>query len=276
MSVRIAVKMAKKIHRTAVVSPQAQIGEDVVIGSYCVVGADVTLGAGTVLGSHVVLEGRTTLGRRCEVFHGACLGGKPQDKKFKNREASVVIGDENVIREYVTVHVSTVPGKATTIGHRNFFMVGAHVGHDCRIGNDVVIANNCALGGHVVVEDHAVLGGLSGVHQFCRVGKLAMVGGMSKVVMDVAPYSVCDGHPAKFCGVNSVGLKRAGYTSTQTSEIKRALKTLLASGGKLSSAIQELKGRTQGNPDLEALLLFCEQSERGVCRGVMKGRDDVA
>lgn len=263
--------MKKNIHKTAVVSAKAKIGDGVEIGPYSVVGPDVKIGAGTRLGSHVVIEGRTSVGRRCEIFHGACLGGKPQDKKYKEGASALVIGDDTVIREFVTIHISTVPGKPTTVGHRNFLMVGAHVGHDCRIGDDVVIANNGAIGGHAIVEDRAVLGGMSGVHQFCKVGKMAMVGAMSKVVMDVAPFSVCDGHPAKFCGVNSVGLKRAGYTLKQMLEIKKALKSLLASGGKLRSAIAVLKGQAKGNVDIETIVSFCEMSERGVCRGPLKG-----
>lgn len=259
-----------KIHPTAVVSTKAKIGSGVEIGPYSVIGPDVKIGAGTRLGSHVVIEGHTSVGRRCEIFHGACLGGKPQDKKCKEGASALVIGDDNVIREFVTIHISSVSGKPTTVGNRNFLMVGAHIGHDCRIGDDVVIANNCAVGGHAVVEDRAVLGGMSGVHQFCKVGKMAMVGAMSKVVMDVAPFSVCDGHPAKFCGVNSVGLKRAGYTSKQTLEIKKTLKSLLASGGKLRSAITALKAQSKGNADIQTIISFCEMSTRGVCRSPVK------
>lgn len=264
------------VHPTAAVSSKAQLAPGVAIGAYSVVGAEVSIGTGTSIGSHVVIEGRTSIGRNCEIFHGACLGAKAQDKKYKEGARRLVIGDDNVIREFVTAHGSTSADKATLIGSRNFLMVGAHVGHDAVIGDGVVLANQVALGGHSVVEDGAVLGGMSGVHQFCRVGRLAMVGAMSKVVMDVAPFSVVDGHPAKFCGVNSVGLKRAGYSSSQTLDIKKALKNLLASGGKLSNSLARLKKEIRGNKDIEALILFCEQSTRGVCRGTLRQKNDVA
>lgn len=256
-----------RIHPTAVLSPGAVIGVGVEIGPYCVVGPHVKIGNGTRLLSHVVLEGHTTLGRDCEIFHGACLGAKPQDKKYREGDTFLEIGDENVIREYVTMHPGSSPGKKTIVGDRNFFMVASHVGHDCRVGNEVTIANQSALSGHVVIEDQVVIGGISGVHQFCRVGKLAMVGAMSKVVMDVLPFSVCDGHPAKFCGVNSVGLKRAGYGSKQTLEIKKALKVLVATGTKLSEAMTQIQHTMKGNKDIESLVRFCGVATRGVSRG---------
>lgn len=241
------------------------------IGPYCVIGPHVKIGNGTHLMSHVILEGHTTIGRGCEIFHGACLGSKPQDKKYRGGDSFLEIGDENVIREYVTMHPGSAAGKRTVIGDRNFFMVASHVGHDCTVGNDVIIANESALSGHVIIEDQVVIGGISGVHQFCRVGKLAMVGAMSKVVMDVLPFSVCDGHPAKFCGVNSVGLKRAGYTSKQTLEIKKALKVLVATGSKLTAAMSELSVSMKGNADVQALVRFCEGAKRGVSRGGFAG-----
>ncbi len=257
-----------KIHSTALVSKKARIGGSVEIGPYTVIGDNVRIGDRTKIMSHALIDGHTTIGAACEIFHGACLGLKSQDKKFREKgETYLVIGDENVIREYVTMHPATSLGKKTTVGDRNFIMIGAHIGHDCVIGNDIVMANGCALSGHVVVEDQAVLGGLSGVHQFCRVGRLAMVGAMTKVVMDVPPFSVCDGHPAKFCGLNSIGLKRAGYSSKSMLEIKKALKILLASGFKLSSAIARVKSEWKNNPDIEALIHFCAASSRGLCRG---------
>lgn len=258
-----------KIHKTAVVSSGAVLGKGVEIGPYSVIGPHVKIGDRTRVKNHVVLEGHTTIGSDCEIFHGACLGAKPQDKKYQEGKSSLEIGHENVIREYVTMHPGSAPGKKTVIGDRNFFMVASHVGHDCRIGNDVVMANGTALSGHVVIEDRAVLGGMSGVHQFCRVGKLAMVGAMSKVVMDVLPFSVCDGHPAKFCGVNSIGLRRAGYTSKQVLDVKKALKVLVASGVKLSAAMDRIRTEMKNNPDATSLVRFCEAASRGVSRGAL-------
>lgn len=255
------------IHPTAVIDPKAKIASGVEIGPYSVIGPNVTLGKGTRIHAHVIIDGYTTLGERCEIFVGACLGMVPQDKKFKAETVSYLkIGDDNVIRENVTMHVASIAGAATVVGSRNYLMVGAHIGHDCVLGDDITIANDCALGGHVRIEDKAVIGGLTGIHQFARIGKLSMVGGKSKVVVDVPPFSVCDGHPARFYGLNSIGLKRAGYSSKASLEIKKALKILFASGLNLSGAADRVRSEFAGNADVDYLLAFIDASKRGVAR----------
>ncbi|MBI2095887.1 MAG: acyl-ACP--UDP-N-acetylglucosamine O-acyltransferase [Candidatus Omnitrophica bacterium] len=210
------------IHPTAIVSKTAELGEGVEVGPYAVIGPHVKIGAGTRVLSHAVLDGHTTIGARCEIFTGACLGMPAQDKKFKGETSFLSVGDENVIREYVTMHCASTPGAATVVGSRNFIMVGAHVGHDCRVGDEVTMANGSVLGGYVVVEDGAVLGGFTGVHQYVRVGRLAMLGAFAKAAMDVPPFSLCDGYPARVCGLNSVGLRRAGYAPADSLLLKKS------------------------------------------------------
>lgn len=259
-----------RVHQTAVVDKAAELGEGVEIGPYSVIGPFVRLGAGTRVASHAVVDGHTRLGDRCVVFPGACVGTQPQDKKFKGEKSYLVIGSENVIREHVTIHPGSLAESRTVIGDRNLLMVGVHVGHDCVIGNDVIISNSVGLAGHVCIEDQAVIGGMSGVHQFCRVGRLAMVGAMSKLSMDLAPYSIADGHPAHFFGVNSVGLKRAGFSSQDVLILKKALRTLFASQSNLSKAVREVEAEFKDHPEIRYLLDFVKTSERGVMRAVSK------
>lgn len=265
-----ATALTTRIHPTAIVDPAAQLGSGVEIGPYSVVGPFVKLGAGSKIASHAVIDGHTTLGERCVIFPGACVGMQPQDKKFKGEKSYLVIGSENVIREHVTIHPGSLADSKTVIGDRNLLMVGAHVGHDCVIGNDVIVSNNVGLAGHVQIEDQAVIGGMSGVHQFCRVGKLAMVGAMSKLSMDLSPFSIADGHPAHFYGVNSVGLKRAGYASKDVLVIKKALKMLFASQSNLTKAAREVEAEFKDHADIRYLLEFVKASERGVMRAVSK------
>lgn len=262
--------MKPAIHPTAIVSKESQIGERVEIGPYTVVGRHVKIGAGTKIANHAVLEGHTTIGENCKIFSGACLGTIPQDKKYKDLESFLIIGNENTIREYVTMNPGSVEGSKTVIGDRNFIMIGVHVAHDCSLGDDITIANAVGLSGHVQVEDKAVIGGMAGVHQFARIGKLSMVGGVSKVNTDIPPFSICDGNPARFYGLNSIGLKRAGYTSKEALEIKKALKILFASGFKFSTAMQKVKETCRRNADIDHLLEFVAKSERGIPRSSPK------
>ncbi|HTL71164.1 MAG TPA: acyl-ACP--UDP-N-acetylglucosamine O-acyltransferase [Candidatus Eisenbacteria bacterium] len=259
------------VHETAVVSAGARLGDGVEIGPYAIVGPEARIGRGTRLSAHVVVEGRTTIGERCVVYPGACLGTPPQDKKWKPCDSRVEIGDDNVIRECVTVHLGSKPGSVTRLGNGNFLMVGSHVGHDSVLGNNVTMANSVALGGFVQVDDGAVIGGLAGVHQFCRIGKLAMVGGLSKVVADVPPYSVCDGNPARFYGVNAVGLKRSGFSSKDLAEVKKALTLLFASGLNLQNALKRVGEECSRSPELETILSFVRGSKRGIVRVSAEG-----
>lgn len=262
------------VHKTAIVSPEAQIATGVEIGPYAIIGPYVRIGKGTRILPHVVIDGHTSLGERNVVFPGSCLGMPPQDKKFREAISYLRVGDDNVIREHVTMHAGGKPGSVTTVGSRNYLMVGMHVGHDSTVGDDVTIANGSALGGYAVVEDKAMIGGVCGVHQFCRVGKLAMVGAVTKVTADVAPFSVCEGRPARFYGLNSVGLKRAGYSSKAAQELKRALKILFASGLNFSNAADRVRREFGGNADVAYLLAFAEASKRGITRAGGGAREE--
>lgn len=258
--------MKSVIHPTAVVSQKAELAADVEIGPYTLVGPHAKIGAGTRIGSHVVIEGRVRIGKRCRIFTGACLGFPAQTLGPKEADASVEIGDDNILREYVTVNAAMKDAGRTVIGHRNMLMINAHIAHDCVLGNDIVIANNVALAGHVTVEDRAVLGGLVGVHQFARIGKLAMVGGLSKVVMDIAPFSLNDGRPAAFCGLNAIGLRRAGLRPAQITPIKAALKLLFGHKQNLKNILPKVKKQFAESQEVQYLLSFIETSKRGVTR----------
>ncbi|GGF40358.1 acyl-[acyl-carrier-protein]--UDP-N-acetylglucosamine O-acyltransferase [Aliidongia dinghuensis] len=221
-----------EIHPTAIVEPGARLADDVTIGPYCCVGPEVTLGAGVVLQSHVVVTGDTAIGARTRVFPFASLGQIPQDKKYKGEPARLEIGEDNVIREGVTMNIGTEGGgMLTKVGDRGLYMAGAHVGHDCQVGNDVVFANNATLAGHVIVGDFAFLGGLSAVHQFCRIGQYAMVGGLTGVERDVIPYGMVVGDRARLVGLNLRGLQRNGFTPDQIRAIRQAYSELFAADG---------------------------------------------
>lgn len=256
-----------KIHPAAVVAEEAEIQDGVEIGPYSIIGPDVRIGAGTRIGSHVVIEGHTTIGERCSIFHGACLGTPSQDKKSKDiKNSCLIIGNDNLIRENVTINLGTYEGSKTVLGDRNFIMIGSHIAHDCQVGSGVVLANGSMMGGHVTVEDGAVIGGATVIHQFVRVGKFAMIGGASRVVMDIPPFSLCDGRPARFYGINAVGLRRAGYSSQDRTRIKNAYRILFMRSLRLVAALEELKKQFRGSRDIEHLVSFMEHSKRGVCR----------
>jgi len=209
------------IHSTAIVSQKADIAEDVSVGPYSIIDDYVTIGKGTKIGSHCVITGHTTIGQDCEIFTGSILGSKPQDMKFKGEKTYLQIGSHNTIREYCFFNPGTGDGGKTIIGSHNLFMAFAHVAHDCIIGDHCIIANNGTLAGHVTMEDYAMISGLVAVHQFVRLGKLSITGGVSKVVQDIPPFSTCDGHPARIFSLNLVGLKRHGIRLDTVRCLKR-------------------------------------------------------
>src|SRR5437879_5546576 len=218
------------IHQTAVIHPKAVIGDACEIGSYCVIGEHVTLGDGCRLHSHVVVDGHTKLGQGNEIFPFASIGLKTQDLKWKGGITRTEIGDHNTFREYVTIHSATSDGEVTRVGSRNHILAYAHLAHNACVGNEVIMSNVATLAGHVIVEDKAVIGGLAAVHQFCRIGKMAMIGGCSKVVQDVAPFMLADGNPAETRTVNKVGMERNGISEDTQAAVRQAYKILFRQG----------------------------------------------
>ncbi|MFA4984720.1 MAG: acyl-ACP--UDP-N-acetylglucosamine O-acyltransferase [Candidatus Omnitrophota bacterium] len=254
-----------KIHPTALVSKKARLADDVEVGPYTIIGDDVSLGGGTVIGAHCFLDGNTAVGKGCRIFTGAVIGSQPQDLKFKGEKSFLAIGDNNIIREYCTFNPGTGEGGRTIIGDNNLFMAYCHIAHDCRVGNYCTIANNGTLAGHVTIEDRAVVGGLVAIHQFVRMGTISIIGGCSKVVQDIPPYSTCDGHPASVYGLNLVGLRRNNISRESMHQLKLAFKTLLNSGLSRNHALDKIKDEI-ANPSSELLHLldFAKNSERGL------------
>lgn len=227
------------IHPTALVDPAAMIGTEVDVGPFAVVGAEVSIGDHSIIQSHAVLEGTVQIGRANTIGHGAIIGGQPQDLSFaRQTQSSVRIGDGNVIREHCTIHRGTADGSATEIGDRNYLMAGAHVGHNCTIGNDVIIANNCLLGGYVRIDDGAFIGGGTVFHQYTHVGRLVMAQGNSGFGKDIPPFCIA-GEINFVFGLNVVGLRRAGFTAPQRDELKRAFKLLFRSGLNTTQALEQ-------------------------------------
>jgi UDP-N-acetylglucosamine acyltransferase len=263
------------IHATAIVSPGAQLGVGVNVGPFCVVGPHVRVGDGTRLHSHVVLEGHTTLGARNEIFPFASVGHAPQDLKYKGEPTTLVIGDENRIREGATLQPGTVQDKGTTlVGSRNLFMAYVHVAHDCVIGDECIFANATQLAGHVIVENRAVLGSMSAVHQFCRVGELSMSGANAMVAADLPPFCVAQGDRAVLRGLNLVGLRRRGFTSEQVGRLKEAYRIVFASGHPtLEAALAECAAAgLSEDPAVQPFLGFVRDSgKRGLIRPELGG-----
>ena len=254
------------IHPTAIISPSAKLG-DVEIGPYTVIGPNVCIDDGTVIGPSSVIDGHTTIGRNNKIFQFSSLGSPPQDLKYKNEPTRLVIGDNNIIREHVVINPGTPTGRTiTTIGSKNLFMIGSHVAHDCIVGDETVFANNATLAGHVTVESMAILGGLIAVHQFARIGRLAMVGGGAMATMDVPPFAVASGDRAKLYGINIIGLRRRGYTKEKILLIEKAFRLLFRSNYSLADAIKKVQDEIQPDPDIRYLIEFIQTSKRGVCR----------
>jgi len=257
------------IHSTAIVDPSAQIGENVSVGPFAIVGPNCVVGANTELGPHVVLEEFTTVGRDCQVRAGAVLGGPPQDAKFKGERSYLRVGDRNLIREYVTLHRASGEDQETVVGDDNLILAYSHAGHNCRIGSGVLIANNVELAGQVTIEDGAILGGLVGVHQFVRIGRLALVGAFSKVVQDVPPFLLADGRPADVLNLNARGLRRAGFKPSSRAALRRAYKLLYRANLNVSQALEAIAADIAPDPELAYLVAFMQR-----IKGGSSGRQD--
>ncbi|MBU1147208.1 MAG: acyl-ACP--UDP-N-acetylglucosamine O-acyltransferase [Candidatus Omnitrophica bacterium] len=255
------------IHPTAIIDKKAKLADDVKVGPYAIVGPSVEIGSRTAIGGHAIVKGNTTIGKGCSIFTGAVIGSPPQDLKYKGAKSFLKIGNNNIIREYVTMNPSTDEGGVTSIGDGNLFMAYSHVAHDCKIGSDCVIANSGTLAGHVTLEDKVVIGGLTAIHQFVRIGKMAIIGGCSKVVQDVPPFSTCDGHPARVYVLNLVGLRRSDVSKDAQASLKKAFKILFHSGLTFKTGAERVKQEMPGCEEVQYLLDFIKGSKRGMCRG---------
>lgn len=259
-----------QIHPTAVVSKKAKLADDIEIGHYSIIGDNVVIGSGSKIGAYCIIEGNTTIGRNCEFFTGAVIGSRPQDLKYKDEKVFLKIGDGNIIREYCTFNPGTEVSGETVVGNNNIFMAYAHIAHDCRVGDNCIIANNGTLAGHVTIEDKAVVGGLVAIHQFVKVGKLSIIGGCSKVVQDIPPYSTCDGHPARVYGLNLVGLKRNNISKESIEQLGSAFKILFNSGLTSKHSLEKIEKEIQQTPEVSYLINFIKNSQRGIAHSCRK------
>lgn len=255
----------KKIHPTAIISEEVEIDEDVEIGPYTIIEGNVKIGKNCKIGPYVHIQGYTEIDENTKIFTGAIIGSIPQDLKYKGEITYLKIGKNNVIREFVTINPGTSSGEETLIGDNNLIMAYAHIAHNCRIGNNVIIANAGTLAGHVIIEDYAIIGGLVGIHQFCRIGKHSIIGGCSKVVMDIIPYVMADGHPARPYGINIVGLKRRNFTKEKIEILNKAYKIIFKSGMNTKDALKKLE-EINNCDEIKDIIEFIKASERGIAK----------
>lgn len=258
------------IHPTAIIDSTAYLDTDVEVGPYAIIGKHAKIGKGTTVGAHAIIGDWTEMGENNQIFPQSSVGAPPQDLKYRGEECWTRIGDNNMIREFATIHRGTVSGHGeTVVGNGNLFMAYSHVAHDCIIGNDVVMANVATLAGHVTIENNVILGGLVAVHQFVTVGTLTMVGGGTLISQDVLPYMIATStkRVATLRGLNLIGLKRRGFSEDVISKLKKAYKTLFMAGLKLPDAITRVKSEITDCPEVDNLLSFIEKSKRGICRG---------
>jgi UDP-N-acetylglucosamine acyltransferase len=255
------------IHATAIVDSKAELYANVEVGPYSIIRGNVSIGSGTVIGPHVMIEPYVTIGENCHIFQYAAIGAPPQSLKFKGEKSDVRIGRGTIIREFVTIHRGTeFGGGLTEVGEENFLMAYTHIAHDCITGKKVIFANNATLAGHIIVGDYATIGGLVAIHQFVRIGKYAYVGGKSAVGKDIPPYVLAAGDRAKLHGLNSVGLKRHGFSQETLSLLKKAYRIIFRIGITLNEAIERVKAEVEQIPEVASLIDFIESSRRGITR----------
>jgi UDP-N-acetylglucosamine acyltransferase len=254
------------IHASAIIHPKAQIGSGCEVGPYCVIGGHVTLGNNCLLHSHVVIDGHTKLGKENEIFPFASIGKKTQDLKWKGGVTRLEIGDRNVFREGVTIHCATEDGDTTVVGSDNLLLTYVHIAHDCVLGNHIIMSSYAGLAGHVVVEDQAILGGYTAVHQFCRVGKLAMTGGCSRIPQDVAPFMIVEGNPAETRAVNKIGLQRNGVSDEAQAALRQAYKIIFREELSVTNALAKIEQDLPPLPEIQHLVGFIRTSERGIIK----------
>jgi UDP-N-acetylglucosamine acyltransferase len=256
-----------KIDKHAVVHKDAIIGGNCIIGPFCTVGANVTIGDNTELRSHVVAEGHTSIGEDCVIYPFVTLGVQSQDTKYVPDTITYTgIGARNVIREFVSIHSGTAEGSATTIGDDCNLLAHAHVAHNCEVGNHVIMSHGATLGGHVMIGDYANIGGLSAIHQFCHVGRVGMVGGVCRVVQDVLPFTIAEGFPAHMRVINKVGMERAGYTSEEIAEVRKAFRMLFMRELRLEAAVAQAEQEFPNSPNVKLMIEAINSSQRGLAR----------
>jgi UDP-N-acetylglucosamine acyltransferase len=255
------------IHPTAVVSPDARLGEGVEVGPYSIIGRDVHIGANTIIGPHVVIDSHTDIGESCRLFQFCSIGGDPQDLKFRGEQTRVTIGNHNTIREYVTINRATSADiGVTVIGDHNLLQAYCHVAHNCNLGSHIVLTNAVNLAGHIHVEDYAIIGGLTGIHQFTRIGAHCIVGGCSAVTRDVPPFVMASGNHARLYGLNLVGLKRRGFREETIKALRQSYRIVFRSSLLLGVALEKVKNEVEDLPEVRQFLEFIQKSERGICR----------
>jgi len=255
-----------EIHPSAIVSPKAELADDVVVGPFSIIGDGATVGSGCQIANNVLLDGKVTIGKDCKLLPGAVVGTIPQDLKYKGEETEVVIGDNNIIREYATINRGTTASGRTVVGNGNLIMAYAHIAHDCRIRDNTILANAVTMAGHIVVEDFAIVGGLTPIHQFCRIGIHSIVGGLSRINKDVPPYSKVAGIPTKVYGLNIVGLTRRNFPKDVIANLKRAFRIIFRGGLNTTQALARVREEVDLTPEVEYLLDFISKSERGILK----------
>lgn len=253
-----------QIHPTAIVDKKARIGENVSIGAFSIVEADVEIDEGTTIASHVIVNNGARIGKNCNIHKGAVVASIPQDLKFGGEESLFIIGDNTTIREFATLNRGTHALGKSQVGKNCLLMAYTHVAHDCIVGDNVILANGVQLGGHVTIEDYVIIGGMTPVHQFCKVGQHAMVGGAYRVVQDVPPYITASGEPLKYAGLNSIGLRRRGFDSNTLLQLKRAYRFIFRSHMNLKHALQKIDEEVEKIPEVLNVLRFIEKSDRGL------------
>lgn len=258
--------MSTKIHNAAVIHPKAEIADGVEIGPYAVIGENVRIGSETKIGPHAVIEGWTEIGSNCEIGPSAVIGSPPQDIGYKGQRTFVKVGDNNVLREFVTIHRASKEDGYTMVGDNNFIMAYSHVAHDCKLGNNIIIANYAGISGHVEIGDRTVISGLVGIHQFVRIGSMCMIGGMSRILRDIVPFVITEGHTATPRGLNVIGLRRNGVDSDTRTEIKKAYKLLFRSGLPTEQALEKIKTEIKDSREIQEFVGFISASKRGIAR----------
>lgn len=256
--------MSTNVHSTAVVSPKAQLGDNVAVGPYTIVEDDVVIGSGTLIASHALIANGARIGKECRVHHGAALSTNPQDLKFRNEVTTLEVGDHTIIREYATLNRGTHERWKTTVGSHCFLMAYSHVAHDCVVGNHVILANSVNMGGHVVIEDHAVVGGIVAIHQFSHIGRHSMIGGGFRVTKDVPPYVLAGSEPLAFNGLNLVGLRRRNFSQEVLDALDKAYRLIYHNQLNVSQALEKIKTEIPMTEEVRHVVEFIEKSKRGI------------